>query len=275
VKSNSIEYNKNIKELTMQESDVAKITRSRITSVFLHPTVDKILVAAGDKDGYVGLWDVDNFTAGNDGVYMYRIHNSNVTRLHCFQQDPWKIYSSSYDGTIRCLDVHANAFVVAFDAPDSDGNTFTSDCYFLSSNASCALIGKSDGQVALVDMRASNRTYQWEHFAQMQNAKINSVQEHPTESHLIVSAGSGKAGCLRVHDLRKAGKGWKPLVEMNEHSKSINAAYVSTNGEYLVSVALDDTVRTWRNFISPGVKPSCEVSAIMKLPYFIDNNRLA
>ena len=49
-------------------------------------------------------------------------------------------------------------------------------------------------------------------------------------------------------------------MEIDEHSKSINAAFVSGDGEFMVSVSLDNTVRTWSNFILPGSKPACEVN---------------
>ena len=58
---------------------------------------------------------------------------------------------------------------------------------------------------------------------------------------------------------RKAGTTSSPLVEIDEHSKSINAAIVSGDGKIMVSVSLDNTVRTWSNFILPGSKPACEV----------------
>ena len=58
---------------------------------------------------------------------------------------------------------------------------------------------------------------------------------------------------------RKAGTTSTPLVEIDEHSKSINAAFVSGDGEFMVYVSLDNTVWTWSNFILPGSKPACEV----------------
>jgi hypothetical protein len=57
----------------------------------------------------------------------------------------------------------------------------------------------------------------------------------------VITAGSRKAGCVRVHDIRKAGKTSTNLVEINEHSKSINAVYVSGDRENTVSVMLDNT----------------------------------
>ncbi len=47
---------------------------------------------------------------------------------------------------------------------------------------------------------------------------------------------------------RKAGTTSTPLVEIDEHSKSINAAFVSGDGEIMVSISLNNTVT-----FGPGV----------------------
>ena len=260
------EYLGKLNKMTVTEDDVAKMCQSRITAVLVHPNKDKLVVLAGDKDGHVGLWDVNNLSDDTGGVLTYRTHNANVTRFHCCETNASKIYSASYDGTIRCLDTKANAFVVSFDAPDNADNCYTSDCFFASHHHGSdvtAFIGKTDGNIAFADFRASSSAYQWQFPAQL--SKVNSIQEHPTNANLVITAGTSKAGCIRVHDIRKAGKTASPLVEIDEHSKSINAAFVSGDGEFMVSVSLDNTVRTWSNFILPGSRPACEVR------YFSDN----
>ena len=275
VNSELSEYHLKLNNMTVTEDDVAKMCRSRITAVLVHPNQDKLVVLAGDKDGYVGLWDVNNVSDEAGGVLTYRTHNANITRFYCCESNASKIYSASYDGTIRCLDTKANAFVVSFDAPDHTDNCFTSDCFFASHHHGSdvtAFIGRSDGKMAFADFRASSSAYQWQFPAQL--SKINSIQEHPTNANLVITAGSSKAGCIRVHDIRKAGKTSNPLVEIDEHSKSINAAFVSGDGEFMVSVSLDNTVRTWSNFILPGSKPACEVNYFLYVFYFYTNNSL-
>ncbi len=67
---------------------------------------------------------------------------------------------------------------------------------------------------------------------------------------------------------RKAGTTSTPLVEIDEHNKSINAAFVSGDGEIMVSVSLDNTVWTWSNFILPGSKPASCIPIIFWLFMF-------
>ena len=121
------EYSKRITKLTVAEDDVAKLTGNRIYSVWAHPGngtspqllcynlthpddhpllnshmdfsgKDKLIVAAGDNQGDLGLWDVDNHDIGNKGVFKYHPHIEPITKLHCWESDASKLYSASYDG---------------------------------------------------------------------------------------------------------------------------------------------------------------------------------
>ena len=53
---------KELRKMRMTEHCVAKVVPNRTFSVVIHPTVDKILVATGDKWGRLGIWDVVRFT---------------------------------------------------------------------------------------------------------------------------------------------------------------------------------------------------------------------
>ena len=51
---------KNIGNLTLSDKNFAKVVPFRIFSLAIHPTESKLLVAAGDKWGSIGFWDVQN-----------------------------------------------------------------------------------------------------------------------------------------------------------------------------------------------------------------------
>ena len=59
---------------------------------------EKLIVAAGDNQGDLGLWDVDNHDIGNKGVFKYHPHIEPITKLHSWESDASKLYSASYDG---------------------------------------------------------------------------------------------------------------------------------------------------------------------------------
>ena len=51
---------KNIGNLTLSVENFAKVVPFRIFSLAIHPTESKLLVAAGDKWGSIGFWDVQS-----------------------------------------------------------------------------------------------------------------------------------------------------------------------------------------------------------------------
>ena len=68
-----------ISKLSLAEEDVAKLTLSRITSVvFLHTS--KLIVAAGDKGGVLGLWDVNSNE--KSAISRYTPHVEGIPKLH-------------------------------------------------------------------------------------------------------------------------------------------------------------------------------------------------
>lgn len=248
-------------QLKVREEDVKKLTPARITAVALHPSPDHIIAAAGDKYGNVAIWDASRSAANagvdsgnNNEVFKYNVHVSNVAKL---EFRPSGLFSLSYDGTMRSFDVEQNSIVLMFEAPEDLSDLYYTDGSFLSDDSHSLLVSKSNGAISLVDTRASSNTYQWDCI--IQDSKLSSVQVLPTDANLFVTASSRDG--IAVHDIRKAGRSskakWTPLTRMTLHSKSINAAYVSPSGEYLVSVALDDTIRTWRNFTDPSISPEC------------------
>ncbi len=52
-----------IRSLKLRESDVAKVTREGISHLAFHPTCSDLVVATGDKQGHIALWDVDKKTS--------------------------------------------------------------------------------------------------------------------------------------------------------------------------------------------------------------------
>ena len=51
-------YIKSLSRLTLTEDRVAKVVPQRIFSVAIHPSMDKVITACGDKWGRLGLWFV-------------------------------------------------------------------------------------------------------------------------------------------------------------------------------------------------------------------------
>lgn len=242
-------YNSRMKSLVIHENEIAKVTEARIKEVCALPTSSRLVVAAGDKTGCVGIFDVKANLDGMQGVFKYRPHVEGINHLSCRASNPTKLFTSSYDGTIRYLDLNKECFTIAFEAPEDIYDMSFYDLSF--KNDDCVYIGRSDGKVSFVDLRTGKNKYVWT-CDLGHKSKVNSIQAHPTDENIVVSTGGGKDGFICINDIRKCGGNntVKPLLTLNEHTKSINAAGVSSNGQYLVSVSQDNTVRTWANFTS-------------------------
>ena len=110
--------------LSVADDDMAKLVPDRIYSMEVHPSPTKLLVAAGDKWGRVGLWDVD---AGDDApVATFQPHSRPVGGLRVLPSMPHLLLSCAHDGAVRSLDLGAGgsaAFTEVYRASeDADGD---------------------------------------------------------------------------------------------------------------------------------------------------------
>ena len=69
------DVSKQLKNLRLPPENVAKVVPNRIFSLAVHPTTEKVLVAAGGKWGNVGLWDVNGTDLINNGVQLFKYHS--------------------------------------------------------------------------------------------------------------------------------------------------------------------------------------------------------
>jgi WD40 repeat protein len=109
-----------IQDLSIDNEEwVAKVTPDRIYSVTCHPSESKMIACAGDKLGYVGLWDVDALkTESNNGVHLFHVHSRPVCCLEWVTSDT--MVSASYDGTVRKLNVETGTFQQIFATYDDN-----------------------------------------------------------------------------------------------------------------------------------------------------------
>ncbi|KAL9934768.1 hypothetical protein V8E36_006543 [Tilletia maclaganii] len=97
---------------------VSKVTQRRIYSLAFHPTIDKDLIFAGDKEGAIGVWEpwaaeeeagaAPDEEEGSDMAYgkAWSLQAHGKDPITCLKFDPvdaQSLYSCSYDCTIRHL----------------------------------------------------------------------------------------------------------------------------------------------------------------------------
>uniref|UniRef100_S4RY24 WD repeat-containing protein 76 n=1 Tax=Petromyzon marinus TaxID=7757 RepID=S4RY24_PETMA len=132
---------------------IAKVMREKICSVAVHPTMDHVLMAAGDSQGNVVFWDLDSSPGEAAAVTLFRPHVDRVSCL-CFPPtQPTHLYSSSFDDSLRCADLHHGVFDEVYAGESSEHVGLTSFDFQAEDGASL-LVGRRDGAVELVDCRS-------------------------------------------------------------------------------------------------------------------------
>lgn len=176
-----------------KEEWVAKVTPDRIYSVATHPCEHKLIACAGDKQGYVGLWDVD---AGqqddNSRVHLFRVHSRPVCCLEW--ATPQTMITASYDGTVRRFDVEKGVFEEAFATYDDSDSSLaaklgygldegyrywlqyaTLDHRYGGSNSPCMFLSTSVGTALHLDLRSPDKQRITFH-EKLSEKKINSLR---------------------------------------------------------------------------------------------------
>jgi len=247
------------KNLTLTEESVAKVTPGRIFSMAVNPSSTALVVAVGDKYGGVGLWDVENASAPDNGVHLFSPHTKPVNCLSWDLANCANLLTTSYDGSVRLLDAEKQEFSLVYAEEEFiSWGGWTS--FHTQLDAHSLLVSKgSTGSVALVDRRVG-----WRHptatYQLYQKTHAKSTLVHPTRPQLLL-AGNNKAECC-VFDLRTAtaGKLLPRYSSLNGHAKSISSCDWSPRGDKVVTIAKDDRVRLFdTSSFKPEMGPASSV----------------
>lgn len=178
---------------------VAKVTPDRIYSVECHPSTDALVVCAGDKQGYIGIWNVDKFheisgngdNIANGGVHLFKVHNRPISNLQ-WTNNGSSLFSFSYDSSVRMFDIHKQVFTEVFATYDDSPKFKDKSGYGLHENRvgywvqfgcvdlrneKCLFLSTSTGVLMHVDLRAGDHEKHAVTFQQhLSEKKINTVR---------------------------------------------------------------------------------------------------
>ncbi|XP_068881957.1 WD repeat-containing protein 76 isoform X2 [Aphelocoma coerulescens] len=71
-------YQESLSSMVLSEENIRKVVKSRVCSMAIHPSESTILVAAGDKWGHVGLWNVS--CRSEEGAHIFIPHSFQICR---------------------------------------------------------------------------------------------------------------------------------------------------------------------------------------------------
>ncbi|RVE74740.1 hypothetical protein OJAV_G00025010 [Oryzias javanicus] len=230
------EYTSELKNMKITEEKVVKVVKDRIFSAAFHPCSSSLLMAAGDKWGKVGLWNLSGVW-GDDGVLLFEPHTRPVGCMAFSTARPSQLLSLSYDGSLRCMDVEKAVFDDVYDIDDGL-KTFA----FMSPDCSTLVVGDWYGEVAIVDRRTPGNSHESLHTLNTKTLRCVSV--HPLQMHYFAVAESRAVNIYDSRCLKKTNS--KAVSHLPGHTLGVSSAYFSPcTGNRVLTSCLDNNIRIY------------------------------
>ncbi|XP_037527822.1 WD repeat-containing protein 76 isoform X1 [Rhipicephalus sanguineus] len=218
-------------DVNVDDMVVQKVVSARITAMAVHPSLTATLVFAGDKLGNFGFLKVGT---GENVVETYTPHDSGLMCLRIRPEEPQKIYSASYDDTLRCADIERGIFDELY-RTDPDVGVMYVD--WLLDNTMIAAHG--NGQVSFLDPRSQEKKTG---IYQLHNRKVRTINAHPTNSWWFLTGSTDTM--VKLWDSRMMSKRSPVPLGALTHNRSCSAAFLSpVEGNKVLSTSFDDTLR--------------------------------
>ncbi|KFH69858.1 hypothetical protein MVEG_04662 [Podila verticillata NRRL 6337] len=251
-----------------------KVCQGRIYCMAIHQNRDKILVCGGDIDGNLGFWDLDESQSDDyepeleeePNIYSYKAHSRSLSSMQYSPTDPTKLFSTSYDGSVRYLDLVKQQFLEAYVVPRDVNEHLGS--VSIDSTGNHLWFADSDGGVSLKDVRTPKDQLVYRKL--LHEKKVGCVNVNPQYSHLIATSSLDRT--MRIWDIRNFASHKdeedEPLEELAQfpHRLSVTSAMWSPDGNSIASTSYDDYVRVFNNF-EPGLPIVKEIPEPIKIPH--------
>ncbi|KAM6942699.1 WD repeat-containing protein 76 [Xenentodon cancila] len=229
------EYCSAVKSMRITEDAVAKVVKDRIFSAAFHPCSSSLLMAAGDKWGKVGLWNM-GADWGDDGVLLFEPHTRPVGCMAFSRAHPTQLLSLSYDGSLRCMDVEKAVFDDVYDIDDGL-KTFA----FMSQDCSTLVVGNWYGEVSIVDRRTPGNSHESLH--SLDTKTLRCVSVHPLQMQYFAVA---ESKVVSIYDSRCLKTKSQAVSQLHGHSLGISSAYFSPcTGNRVLTSCLDNHIRVF------------------------------
>ncbi|CUM64200.1 uncharacterized protein PRCAT00001794001 [Priceomyces carsonii] len=266
IRKNPLECNDSLLESKRKEFDDLKIygrfdpldikiTHNRITAINFHPTETDRIISAGDTSGHLGIWAVDSSKDEEwPLITILKPHGRNISRVLTSSKSPSKIFSSSYDGSVRQLDLNkleSSETVYLSDPYESNDYPLgVSDIMFPLDNPNLLYMTTLTGNFYRHDLRTAFKFTEKASLLRLHDKKIGSFSINPNVSYQISSASLDRT--LRIWDLRNVSKSngtWSefedqksPLI-CDSYSSRLSISCVDwSSSNKLVCNGYDDTI---------------------------------
>ncbi|TQV98366.1 hypothetical protein V2A60_007887 [Cordyceps javanica] len=235
-----------------------KITPQRVYALGFHPIEEKPIIFAGDKEGAMGVFDgsqtapegddEDDTDIGDPVISAFKTHARTITSFVFSHTDANAVFSSSYDSSIRKMDLEKGVSTQIFAPQDPTEDMPISALDVAPSEPNMLYFSTLDGSVGRYDIRAPNSEEIWT----LSEQKIGGFSLHPLQPHLLATASLDRT--VKIWDLRKiTGKGdLRHPALLGEHSSRLSVSHASWSaGGQLATSSYDDTIKIY-NFAEAG-----------------------
>lgn len=233
-----------------------------------HPTEDKPIVFAGDKEGNMGVFDGSQTTPEVDDededadipdpvISAFKTHARTITSFVFSPTDSNAVYTSSYDSSIRKMDLEKGLSLQIFAPADENEDLPISALDMAATEPNVLYFSTLEGGVGRYDIRTPDSQEIW----QLSEQKIGGFSLHPLQPHLLATASLDRT--MKVWDLRKIqGKGdMRHPTLLGEHESRLSVSHASWSaGGHVATSSYDDTVKVYDFSSASGWKPGQDIS---------------
>ncbi|CAO3646565.1 unnamed protein product [Cunninghamella blakesleeana] len=248
------ESTKRIYNIQLSETkEIKQMHKGGVNCLDLEDIEQRYLMSGG-SDGMIYIYDLHKATKNNltkisavANISKKDKHQYAVSSLSWYPFDMMMFISSSFDGTIGIWDTNTMEMACNFSL---ETRVY---CQSISPIASHCLVASAsaDPHLRLCDLKSGAFT----HTLTGHTGEVYSCNWSPNNEFILYSGGND--GTIRIWDIRRAkscimsldqdnGVERDPLGETNiAHRKGVNGLTLSSDGNYLISLGLDEKIRLW------------------------------
>ncbi|KNA05003.1 hypothetical protein SOVF_194420 [Spinacia oleracea] len=227
------------RSLKLEYDNVARVVPGRIVSIRFLPTAEMTMVVVGNKNGYLGFWDVKPQNEEEDVIHLSQPHSAPISGISVHPFSLSKVYSCCYDGFLRMIDIEREKFELVYSSTD---RSFLLSVAQQPNDVNSVYFGEGPGGLNMFDKRAGEISFSlYPHVG-----RINSIDFSQTDTNILATSSTDGFACLwdlRKMDVKiKADHPEGKALWNVKHKRAVHSAYFSPSGRCVATTSLDDTI---------------------------------